>query len=286
MSARCYKIESRAKDIEVQPADRSDFATSAGRKCAPDLVLSAPGWSPYCIDAKLRELIFVRLPENVDLSLAAFYSVTQFREAQELVAMPLDDLPGLCAALPEPKLILVFSIGRCGSTLVSHLLRQPGRVLSLSEPSVFDATPFPGHQKPLRLSPDLLRHLAQLHLAAAKTTAGTLAVKFKSQSLFIADSYVTAFPDAKYVFLYRDALTWTNSFFQFLQGIGFPENMDRDSRAIHWNILTAEHPMDYLGRYVDLDADHVHLDRLQPVVWTLYLETYLRLLAHGVPWLA
>ena len=65
---------------------------------------------------------------------APFYFVTQYETAQRLIAVPYDTLHQLAAEcqIDPSKIILVYSTGRCGSTLISRVFDQVPEVASFS----------------------------------------------------------------------------------------------------------------------------------------------------------
>jgi hypothetical protein len=286
LTAYVHDIVACAKDNEMTLARRDDFVLGPPRAVSSAFLLSEPGWSPYCIDPAGSALVFVRLPPEIDLSTAAFLYVTQYRAAVQCAVLPLAELSPLVAACPDPRLILVFSMGRCGTTLVSHALNGDPSVCSLSEPDVFN-------QRDLRALPPgaggspLLRDRCRLLLAGrARQAAGTLAVKFRSQALFIADRFWSELPDARYVFMYREALGWAQSFLQFLSDVGMTIPFDGRTRDLVWSIISADTPLAVLGRYVDLGQLPLHPDRLLAAAWARHLQKYEEERAAGVPFLA
>ena len=69
--------------------------------------------------------------------------------------------------------------------------------------------------------------------------AHTFAIKFRSQDLFHADRFHAAFPEAAYVFLYRDASAWGRSFWHMLAPFGLAPTLPRDQRHYLWWIMSA-----------------------------------------------
>ena len=199
---------SPARAADFGPTLLSDFTLDAGRPVALDS-LRDPVWSLYGLDMATGQALFVELPPGLDLSTAAFLPVLQFARALRLVRVALDDLPAVAALMPKPdQLILMFSMGCCGSTLASKILTLVPGVRSLSEPGPFLTLALdrfrsaPARQRALVTA---LTHLMFRPLAASDRV---LALKFHSQVLFQADHFFAAFPRASCVFRYRDGLTW------------------------------------------------------------------------------
>ncbi|MEO7222212.1 MAG: hypothetical protein ABIY37_07040 [Devosia sp.] len=286
MPTTLHQIDSRSKFNEMYYALPGDFTRASGVPVDARRVIDEPGWSPYCLDPENDALTFVRLPPEIDLSGASFYYVTQYREANAVIDMPFDEAIALAATLPNPEIALIFSIGRCGTTLVNHALNRSAEVVSLSEPEVFAHGAF-------RALPATVDRLALidavcrlLFAARSDRDARLLAIKFRSQALFIGEDIFRALPRAKYVFMYRDAVTWSESMLQFVLDVGIPLPMNRQNRDFSWMMISADTPIAELGRYIDLDQDLTEADVGIPPGWSVQSEQYRKLLDAGVPFLA
>ena len=87
-----------------------------------------PDVSPYCFDFDERKVFCVSTP---DIGGATFFYHAQRRCAQSVIKVPFDALPEA-----EESPTLVFSIGRCGSTLLHRAFEAAG-VRTVSEPDYF-----------------------------------------------------------------------------------------------------------------------------------------------------
>ena len=105
------------RDFDLAPGRIVD----ASRMFEPDV-------SPYCFDLADRTLLCVSTP---DISDATFFYQAQRQHARSVIKVPFD-------ALPEGRgaPALIFSIGRCGSTLLVRALQAAG-VRTVSEPDFF-----------------------------------------------------------------------------------------------------------------------------------------------------
>jgi hypothetical protein len=217
MDATLYDIIARTDRFGW--ADPSDFQLGPGKRVASRIVADDPSWSLYTLDKDTDSAWFVELPPGLDLSGSAFVYEDQRRAARRALQVPLAALDDLAEGLPPPeRVILVFSIGRCGSTLVSDVLNALPGVWSLSEPDVYSRLILQSHDATRRLGypPDkvvrLIRACTRLLFRPPQDRDATvLAVKFRSQTLLQADVYYRALPDAAFVFLYRDAIGWGDS---------------------------------------------------------------------------
>jgi hypothetical protein len=282
MTATLYPVVSRLKQFESAFATPTDFGRGPGKAVPARQLLDEPGWAPYCLDAERREVVFVRLAATIDLSEVPFYFVTQYREAQQLAVVSFETALEIAAGLPDPQLVQVFSIGRCGSTLVSHALNGPANVVSLSEPGVFEHRPL----RALAAAEDisgLIRDLFRLTFAArSRRGADTLAVKHKSQALFVSELLCNAVPASRNVFLYRDAVSWGNSFMQFLASMNVPMPTDLAGRDFHWMMVSADKPVSELARFIDIERPPVDIGAILAPGWTIHLEEYERLRRAGL----
>jgi hypothetical protein len=104
-----------------------DFILGPGQSVAASRIHD-PDVSPYCFDFANRRLICVGTP---DLSGAIFFYQAQRQHARSVIAVPF-------AALPQGPAApgLIFSIGRCGSTLLVKALESAG-VRAVSEPDFY-----------------------------------------------------------------------------------------------------------------------------------------------------
>lgn len=105
----------------------TDFVLEAGRPLDRSRMFD-PDVSPYCFDFEEHKLLCVSTP---DIANATFFYQAQRLSARSVIKVPFDALP---EAPPSPTLI--FSIGRCGSTLLHGAFAAAG-LRSVSEPDYF-----------------------------------------------------------------------------------------------------------------------------------------------------
>lgn len=224
MTARRLVLDAKVRPYPMALVSADHFRYHDDGPIDPREVLSSPTFSLYCLEPRRREAIFVQTPAQVDLRAAPFYFQAQYEAAQGLVAVGYDTLHELAETVPvDPaRLILVHSVGRCGSTLVSRAFAESGGVLSLAEPDVLTqlvALRGTGHCDPGELS-RLVRSCTRLVCANASASAGAdagagdghrVAIKFRSFVVQLADVFHQQFPAATNVFLYRGAHAWSRS---------------------------------------------------------------------------
>ena len=287
MGTRLYSIVGRLKTHEMNYSTSADFELAGERSADASIILTEPGWSPYCIDHATHKLVCVRLPAATDLAESSFYFVTQYHHADRLLKLPLTALAGLTADLPDPPVAIIYSMGRCGTTLASKALNESPLAWSLSEPEVFN-------HRSLILPPDapvaasdLVRMLIRLVFAQrTRRDATTLALKLRSQSTFHMRQFIEARPDARAVFMYRDAIGWGQSVYQFLAEFDWEDVVPADNRLRRWDFFSGGGPLTELARYVDLDAPSTPLAAMIGAGWLHCTQTYLDRLGEGVQFLA
>ena len=106
-------------------------------------------------------------------------------------------------------MIFIHSTGRCGSTLISQALATVEGLRSLSEPDIYTqihAMRFADRGRDAEYQ-RLLTSATRFYASHAPTTA----IKFRAMCISIGDLLCAAFPDAKNLFLYRNAEAWARS---------------------------------------------------------------------------
>jgi len=285
MAATLHEIISRSKFEAAHPAKYSDFVLGPGSPADRRIAVDGGGWFPYCADGRLRKAMFVRTPENVDLSKASFVSLTQFKEACQVLVMSLEDLAELAATVRTPtKIIFVFSIGRCGSTLTAKILDQAVGTWSLSEPDIYAGLAltreeFSSDDVDLVISAGT----RLLFAPASVKDYSTLSVKLRSQSLFQALDFHRWFPSAKFLFLYRDPDSWAKSYYHFMHSLGRAPVLNADEQRFIWMMLSGNADSAYLNSYLRFPQDSRGLYELLAPTWMLHLEAYKDCLEAGIP---
>src|SRR4051812_44461169 len=139
MNARVLHIVDKVTPMEFFPAVPQNFVLREGESVPPEVVLDDPDVSLYCLDDDNRQALFVQTPPGVELLQSPFYYLAQYQHAQRVIAVPYDTLHRLADELPggAGNLVLIYSVGRCGSTLISRSLNAVDGVLSYSEADVY-----------------------------------------------------------------------------------------------------------------------------------------------------
>lgn len=283
-----------ARNDQTGFANLDDFALGPGLPTDPRRVVTEATWSLYGLDLARDVAVFVDLPEGTDLARSPFVYATQHELAQRVLTLSLTEMEEVADLMPPlGPVIFVFSIGRCGSTLLSHALNAVPGVWGLSEPDAYSTLILQHFDSPTRqtFAPDqvvrLIRASTRLQYRPPQGRQGAgLAVKFRSQSLFQADLYHAAFPDAAFVFLYRDAVGWAQSVYGMMRQYGFADILTGDDRLLPWTIFTAAEDRARLDSMVDIGAAEVPAEVPLAPAWAQNMAEYTRQLKGGVPFLA
>ena len=284
--ARQVPILERVKSHEMEYSTFADFVVGPATTVPAATILDEPGWSPYCIDHATHELVCVHLPGDVDLSRSAFYYLTQYRQADQLLTVPLDALAGLAGDLPDPNVVIIYSMGRCGTTLASLALNQSPQAWSLSEPEVFnDRSLLHPPDSPVS-GGELVRLLIRIIFAQrAQREATTLVLKLRSQATFHMQHFIDGRPDARAVFMYRDAIGWGRSMHQFLAEFDWHDEIPDGQHLLYWDFFSGGGPLSQVARYVEV-TPATTLTSMIGAGWLHCIDTYLDRLEQGVQFLA
>ncbi len=109
MTARYLNIEARERLFGGFIANFKDFTVSDGEAIDSDIILKNQNTSLYCFDDDNKRAIFVELPPHINLTKVPFVYMTQYEEAQRLIAVPYDDFRKIAKTLPPVEnLILTY----------------------------------------------------------------------------------------------------------------------------------------------------------------------------------
>lgn len=279
MDATIFTIQNRERPFSAAISTPEHFTLAGGQPADPQLLIDEPGWSPYCLDDENRCVLFLNTPPEVDFSKAAFVYNAQFDHAQRAMMVPYAALAQVTASLQAPEtLILLYSIGRCGSTLLSKVFSQVEGVYSLSEPDIYTNLSYLRDEKAREAELIQVVESCTLLLCAGRQTA---AIKFRSHAIGISHWLGAAFPAARNIFMYRNALTWAQSVNRFVQRLGFAPQLPRDEALRLWRGLTGlEVP--YIEPYTGARAEKLYLTDLLGPGWASYMDRYMESYQRGV----
>jgi hypothetical protein len=228
---------------------------------------------PFVFDADWTALLLTLHLRPHDLLHAPFLYAAQRERARVMARLPLSALPTIFGPPDrEASPVLIFSLGRTGSTLLEKLV---GCVTqrSISEPDT--ATQLSENRHRLAALPPPQRtalvHYAiapffDLHIPGAEHAR--CVIKFRSQVNGIAAAVATTFPKARYVFMLRERRAWARSTFRAfrmpadkvadrlhhgLQGLAALQAAGVDLHVLDYDEMVAN-PVAAVGRVMDIDV--------------------------------
>lgn len=283
MNLRAFEIEDRFRQIEVQIPQLEDFKLREGDPISEQTVLEDPNINLYCLDPKSQTAVFVETPTEVDLSQVPFYYMSQFASATRVILMPYPVLHNLArqVQLEGHQLILVYSVGRSGSTLTSAAFNQAEDVIGLSEPDIFTKLTamraWDGSND--QEITELLKSCTHLTCKnpVSKNKPQKWAIKFRSYGIEIGDLMYRLFPDAKCLFLYRNLEDWTDS---MIRAAGGDEKITPELLNLFWEFMK---PLVRGAASYSRRDEKRSLAQAFGLHWLSPMEKYLELAEKGIP---
>lgn len=285
MAAQWLNIEGKHRRELGFHASVADFTLKEADEADPELLLKRPELSLYCLDDARRRALFVELPANVNLAESAFVYLTQYEETRRLLAVPYEDFLRLAANLPTiDRFIMIYMTGRSGSTLLCHVFNRLDSVVTLSEP---DTPASFVHLLGTRPEAEIaglfeasLRFLFFRFVGGKKPVA--CALKLRNEAIQLTELFQVALPQARNLFLYRDAVGFVGSFYRIFKRIGLPDSMQVADWLGKFEALfhvDARNLLPYLGRQVEEVSTVEDLT----LWWLCVMEQYLTAVGHGLP---
>ena len=290
MTAYLHEITARSKDSGPEISRLADFTLGPSQVVSSDIILASPDWSLYCLDFAQGKALFLEMPAGTNLAERAFVYGAQFDLAKRAITVPLNSLENLAKQIPLPSnLAFLFSTGRCGSTLASRILAQLPNVWSLSEPDCYTNLAF----ERFTLSRDLAKALiAATTRLICRPPLGlkveTIVIKPRSEAIMQAELFVHALPEARNIFMYRDAEGFVNSLYQFEQRALGAEILfsSVESWRVAWHFISVNAPLTLLDDYFGKERGEIPTPEINTMAWLIRIEGYLAALDHGVPFQA
>lgn len=264
-------------------AGRDHFELADPVDCDPRTVIDEPGFVIYAIDDEARAAVFTRSSAPIaDMLAAPFFYQAQKETATELVTMGFAELHELASDLPDPeRLGLLYSTGRCGSTLLGRALAATTGATVVSEPDGY--TTLVGMRDPDGSADDelvrLARSITRLLEHACRSVGGQgLVIKFRGWCTHIGDLIQQAQPEASAIFLTRDLEGWMRSMARMVR-IGDPareQAFDKQQRR------KFRFPLDRFIRMPELfDQPETRVENLT-LTWVSLMSAYLDLHRRGI----
>lgn len=284
-NARVLNIEQKVRHNPTAFVSLRDFEVSPGSTVSLQTIAQNPHITLYALDHFSQEAIFVETPPDVDLAERPFLYQAQYDNAIRLYSMSYKSFLKLADLVrqPDKPLILIHSVGRCGSTLLSAVFNNLPDVLSLSEPEAF--TEIVKRREADGSNEDemarLLDAVIQVQCRPMSQTAvpQMIAIKFRSFSTVMIDLLHRVAPQSKHIFLYRNAEDRARSIARAFRTVE-AENEAMD----HANLRVRTKFVPLLSQYADRAANGT-LSKVEfsMLAWLSGMQKYMELHAAGVP---
>ncbi len=201
-------IASRSDRYDMSVVNPTDFTTSLASSA--DRIGRLDGLLPYCFDAEAERVLYTDTPDTVRALSAPFLYQGQFAGAERLLSVPIERLPDL-----EPPIIgsprFVFSVSRCGTTLLTTLLHHIGQPAA-SEPDIYtQVAAMPASAATRVGEAGRLALIRGCTAALARQIGPDVVIKLRDHCNEIASLMTRAVPEARVVFMLRDRLGWARS---------------------------------------------------------------------------
>lgn len=207
-SITVHEIVAREKKSAIAVAAPTDFVLNFSGEIPPERG-RLPGVA-YCADFSARHMWLARGRHSGEWLNAPFLWDAQFRMAEQIAKLPFERIEELIPdVLAQPT--FVFSISRCGSTLISSLLSVCG-LTTVSEPDLLTQLAVASYESKAPIDPSEVSLLIRACVASlASQRSERLAVKLRSQCNAISSAIVTSFPRGKFVVMLRERASWVAS---------------------------------------------------------------------------
>jgi len=284
MAANLLTIKERKRPDPFAVADPSDFEFEVGEVIDAQTIVTNPRITLYCLDHTNHRALFVETAPGVDLSQAPFFYQAQYENTVNLYGVSYDTLHQLAEdiSFDSQKLMLVYSTGRSGSTLIGFALNAVDGVVGISEPDVFTQLvtlrEWDGSNEAeiSALVKSCMKFLCKPTEQIPNPVAWS--IKFRSFSIELGDLLYKHFPDAKVVFLYRQLESWAVSTMR-----AFIENDTIELRTWFQGWLTTLVPS--IAKHARENGSVLSLFTMGALMWTSILERCVELQENGVPML-
>jgi hypothetical protein len=285
MMATAFEIVDRPRDASFRLGDIRNFRLREIGQLPAERILENPHITLYGLDFENKQAVFVETPADVDLSQAPFYFITQFERAKRVFTIPFETMIQLAksATIDDNRLIFIYSVGRCGSTLASQIFAQIPGVINISEPYVLSQLVIARNTK--AANEDELVALLEAAICLLCKTAADTAWVVKGQSFVIelGDWLHEIYPQTKNLFLYRHAETWLRSGLRaFSGGVEVPDEEHRVRENQRREVLGPLVPS--IAHY-DANLLLSHAEMLA-LMWLRAMERYVQLCRMGMEMLA
>jgi hypothetical protein len=285
MIATIFEILDRPNRAPLRRLDIRNFRLREIGQLPVGKILENPHITLYGLDFENNWAVFVETPADVDLSHAPFYFNTQFEKAKRLLTIPFETMIQLAKSvtIDDNRLIFIYSVGRCGSTLASQIFAQIPGVINISEPYVLSQLVIARNTK--AVNEDELAALLEAAICLLCKTAADTTWVIKGQSFVIelGDWLHKIYPHTKNLFLYRHAETWLRSGLRaYSRGVEETDEEHRTREKQRRELLGSLVPA--IAQYdAKLPLSHAAMLAL---MWLTAMERYVQYCRMGIEMLA
>ena len=213
MVATNFEITGRRRLDPFGLADIKDFDLRESGHIDPAEILTNEHITLYTLDFENGQAVFLETAPAANLSQAPFYYQAQYENALRVITLSFESTIQLArsVAVDDSKLIFIHSMGRSGSTLASLILAEVPGVLNMSEPDVLTLLVAARFTQPDRQ--DVIKALldASIRLLCKTAVQTAWVIKGRSWVSELGDWLHELYPQAKNLYLYREAESWIKS---------------------------------------------------------------------------
>jgi hypothetical protein len=284
--ATTFEIVGKPTETPLGVANIGYFQLRESGQLPAEKILENPNFTLYSLDFENRQTVFVETPEDVDLSQSAFYFMTQFEKAKQVLTIPFETMLQLAkqVSIDEKRLVFIHSVGRCGSTLASQIFAQVPGVINFSEPDALMQLVIARNTK-VHNDGDLIALLeATIRLLGKTAAERAWVIKGRSFVIELGDWLHKLYPRARNLFLYRDAESWLESGLR-AYGSGDVETTEEERKAGNKQRREILGPLVPLIAQYDPDEYLPHAGTLS-LMWLRAMELYVQYHGMGIEMLA
>jgi hypothetical protein len=290
-SAQVLRVVARYKFDEYQfPTTTWDFVLIHERFDSPERVLQDHA-SLYQVTDK--EAIFVEAPPGHELwrsRYSPFLCYAQFRYAVRVVRMPIASFHRLADRVGDPtNLTFIMHTTRCGSTLLTHMFEETGKIVTISQPSVLNALPLKAEAKSGRdqdslnhVTVSVVRLLCKPTLSGVEPgTAAAYVLKTSIAATGRLPNILSQFPHARCLFVYRDGLKVAQSLYRLSCSLPAHKFIYTFGRNSARRLAFCVSEMGFPGE--DARVSLKHPLSLGAMLWAVVQRYYIRFRDAGLP---
>lgn len=221
MKAISYDIIEKRRGAPVDLAAINDFLLGKSSEVSAEEILENPYISLYTLDFESGQGVFVETSPDANLEMAPFYYSVQYDKAVRVLTASFETMIELAKTVDfdAKKLIVIHSVGRAGSTLASQIFAQLPGVVNISEPDALTFLTIGRAFQPDNEAGLLALLDATVRLLCKNKADTAWVIKGRSFVAELGAWLHKLYPQAKTLFLYRDAETWLRSILRaFLDG--------------------------------------------------------------------